>query len=305
MKKILSVLCIGSFALAATAWGLESNQGNAAVNKKGARRAAAVQSVAPQHNNRVMSNAGRVNTQRNFSTARVRQRNFNATSQINSNAVVRQNHVRNRVNVARENHAITSSANLNSQNAARFNRRANINRTNTVAINRERNINRANNVVVNRERNINRVNNFNRERNVTVVNNWRGDRFRGQNYAAFRNYRREWHDRGWWTSHHPRITFYFGAPYYWDTGYWYPAWGYYPGYQYPYDGPIYGGSYIAPDQLVLNVQEQLARDGYYNGPIDGLLGPQTRHAIAAFQVDHGLAPTAAVDEPTLETLGLA
>jgi peptidoglycan hydrolase-like protein with peptidoglycan-binding domain len=52
------------------------------------------------------------------------------------------------------------------------------------------------------------------------------------------------------------------------------------------------------------VQSQLQREGYYDGPIDGVLGPMTRQAIAAFQDDHGLAVTSAVDEPTLETLGL-
>ena len=54
----------------------------------------------------------------------------------------------------------------------------------------------------------------------------------------------------------------------------------------------------------MNVQEQLARDGYYTGPIDGDLGPMTRQAIADFQADHGLAITSAVDEPTLASLGL-
>jgi len=48
----------------------------------------------------------------------------------------------------------------------------------------------------------------------------------------------------------------------------------------------------------------LQADGYYAGPIDGILGSQTRRALAAFQVDHGLAVTSAVDRPTLATLGL-
>src|SRR5437899_12833298 len=32
----------------------------------------------------------------------------------------------------------------------------------------------------------------------------------------------------------------------------------------------------------------MQRDGYYDGPIDGVLGPMTREAIAAFQADNGL-----------------
>ena len=53
------------------------------------------------------------------------------------------------------------------------------------------------------------------------------------------------------------------------------------------------------------MQAQLQRDGYYAGPIDGVLGPMTRNAIAAFQTDHGLAVTAAIDGETVSTLGLA
>jgi len=56
--------------------------------------------------------------------------------------------------------------------------------------------------------------------------------------------------------------------------------------------------------VVANVQTQLYNEGYYDGPIDGILGPDTRAAIADYQADHGLAVTAAIDEPTVESLGL-
>jgi localization factor PodJL len=58
-------------------------------------------------------------------------------------------------------------------------------------------------------------------------------------------------------------------------------------------------------RLIVNVQVALQRDGYYAGPTDGMLGSQTREALAAFQADHGLTVTSAVDGPTLQTLGLA
>ena len=136
-----------------------------------------------------------------------------------------------------------------------------------------------------------------------VVNNWQG--VSGQNYAPFRDYQRQWHDRSWWRSHYDTIILVGGGWWYWNAGYWYPAWGYDPSYTYyPYDGPIYGYNHLRPDQVVVDVQTQLQADGYYAGPIDGVLGPQTRRAISAFQVDHGLAVTSAVDEPTLATLGL-
>jgi hypothetical protein len=140
--------------------------------------------------------------------------------------------------------------------------------------------------------------------NVTITNNWHGQQFSGQRYSAFRNYHREFHDRSWWRSHHNRIVFYFGAPYYWDDGYFYPALGYNPGFTYDYDGPIasYGG--LAPDQVLIAVQTRLQEEGYYQDAVDGTMGPNTRQSLANWQTEHGLAVTAAVDEPTLRSMGL-
>jgi len=139
---------------------------------------------------------------------------------------------------------------------------------------------------------------------TTIVNNWSG--VTGQNYTAFRDYHRHWHDRSWWDSNYSSIILVGGLGWwYWNSGYWYPAWGYDPSYYYPYDGPIYGYRDLAPDQIIITVQTQLRDNGYYVGSVDGVLGPQTRRALAAFQADHGLAVTSAVDEPTLATLGLS
>jgi hypothetical protein len=190
-------------------------------------------------------------------------------------------------------------------------RNAAVNRTRNADVNRYRNANEfrgRNNVAINRNRNVavNRTGNaaYYRGGNARITNNWRGDAFRGQRYAAFRNYHRQWHDRSWWRSHCDRIVFVNNGWYYWNAGYWFPAWGYAPSVSYVYDGPIYGYNELSPDQVTVNVQEQLARAGYYDGPIDGILGPMTREAIAAYQADNGLAITSAIDEPTLATLGL-
>lgn len=67
---------------------------------------------------------------------------------------------------------------------------------------------------------------------------------------------------------------------------------------------MYGYGNLTPDRIIVNVQVALQRDGYYTGPIDGSIGPQTREALAAFQADNNLAVTSAVDGPTLQTLGL-
>lgn len=116
------------------------------------------------------------------------------------------------------------------------------------------------------------------------------------------------HNRYWWHRRYPNTTFilFGGGYYYWNAGYWYPAYGYSPIYNsYIYDQPIYGYNSLAPGQVIQNVQLALRNQGYNPGPIDGLMGSRTRDALAAYQRDHGLVVTAAVDEPTLVTLGLA
>jgi Putative peptidoglycan binding domain len=161
---------------------------------------------------------------------------------------------------------------------------------------------------VNRQRNLTFARNvaLNRDKNVRIVNHWRNDWFRGGDYAAFYNYNRDWHDRWWWRNNYTNIVFVFGGWWYWNTGYWYPAWGYDPYGWYSYDGPIYTGyATVTPDQVLVNVQVALRDWGYYAGPIDGIIGTQTRAALAAFQADNGLAVTSAVDRPTLQTLGIA
>ena len=53
-----------------------------------------------------------------------------------------------------------------------------------------------------------------------------------------------------------------------------------------------------------DIQEALQDQGYYAGEIDGQLGQQTRDALAAYQRDHNLELTAAIDEATVQALGL-
>jgi len=141
---------------------------------------------------------------------------------------------------------------------------------------------------------------FQQNKRIEGSQNWQG-----QKYAAFRNYQSEWHDKNWWHSHHNRIVFVFGAPYFWNAGYWYPAWGYAPDAYYAWDGPIYASNNLPPDQVIANVQASLQQQGYYHGDVDGLIGPETRGALAAYQRDHGLYETSAIDQPTLQSLGMA
>lgn len=53
-----------------------------------------------------------------------------------------------------------------------------------------------------------------------------------------------------------------------------------------------------------NVQAKLAQQGYYHGPIDGDIGPGTRHAIANYEGDNGLEVNGRIDGPLLASLGL-
>jgi hypothetical protein len=133
------------------------------------------------------------------------------------------------------------------------------------------------------------------------------DHWQGQQYEAFRSYHPEWHDQGWYHSHYARVELIGGGYYFFNNGYWFPAWGYNPSAQYyAYDGPIYVGQRaVPPDQVIADVQSLLQQMGYYKGEVDGLVGPLTREALAAYQADQGLTQTAAIDEPTLDSLGLA
>ena len=144
---------------------------------------------------------------------------------------------------------------------------------------------------------------------VTFNQNYRiqgSEQWQGPQYEVFRSYHPERHDGGWYRSHYRRVELIGGGYYYWNNGYWYPAWGYNPSAEYyPYDGPIYAGhSAEPPDKVIADVQAVLQQMGYYRGDVDGLLGPLTREALGAYQADQGLTTTAAIDEPTLDSLGM-
>jgi hypothetical protein len=132
------------------------------------------------------------------------------------------------------------------------------------------------------------------------------DRWQGPQYEVYRSYHPERHDRGWYSSRYNRVELIGGGYYYWNNGYWYPAWGYDPGAEYyAYDAPIYVGHRAEPpDRVIADVQTELQQMGYYRGEVDGLLGPLTREALTAYQADQGLTVTAVIDEPTLNSLNM-
>ena len=140
---------------------------------------------------------------------------------------------------------------------------------------------------------------FQQNRHIQGSQTWQGS-----NYRVFRNYSSQWHERNWWRNHYNRVVFVYGGWYAWNAGYWIPAWGYDSNAYYAYDGPIYAYNNLPPDQVTANVQAALQQQGYYQGEVDGLLGPLTRAAVADYQRDHGLYITSAIDRPTLSSLGM-
>jgi len=123
--------------------------------------------------------------------------------------------------------------------------------------------------------------------------------------TALARYQHARHSRDWWKRHFTTIVLAGGGCYYFDSGYWFPAWGYDPSYEsYDYDGPIFTYGNLLPDQVIINVQRALQDLGYFAGPVSGSLSPATRRAISAFQQDNGLEINGVVDGPTVSALGL-
>ena len=122
---------------------------------------------------------------------------------------------------------------------------------------------------------------------------------------ALRCHRQEWHDCNWWRQHFTTIVFVSSGYFFLDGCYWYPAWGYDPlSSNYDYDGPIYTYGNLLPDETIANVQVALQQAGYYTESITGSLDVQTRAALANYQRDQGLPVTGAIDQPTVQSLGL-
>jgi hypothetical protein len=116
----------------------------------------------------------------------------------------------------------------------------------------------------------------------------------------------------------PSFGWGWGYPYYgyYPYGYGYYPYGYYPygyGYSsYPSSSYSYGYSSYRPTyagqttntSVVVQVQQRLARAGYYHGRADGVMGSQTRSAIRAYQHAHNMRVDGAINDQLLGTMGL-
>jgi hypothetical protein len=118
------------------------------------------------------------------------------------------------------------------------------------------------------------------------------------------NWSRHHRNRSWWRNNYTRFALFGGGYYYWNSGYWYPAYGYDPYFTtYTYDAPLYAYNDMDPGQVIANVQQALQQQGYYQGELDGTFGPMTRQALLDYQRDNGLPVTGEIDRDTLSALG--
>ena len=153
---------------------------------------------------------------------------------------------------------------------------------------------------------------FNQQSRVVARygNNWHRNWDRRRDHF-WRGHRCHWHNNSW-------LVFATG---FYPYGFGYYPYGYYPygAYSY-YDDGYYDGSYASneysqqsysaqteyddsdADDSVSQVQSALAREGYYDGPVDGSLGPATRNALRRYQRDHGLEVTGGINRAVIEAL---
>ena len=135
------------------------------------------------------------------------------------------------------------------------------------------------------------------------------------------NWNRHWDRRRdhWWRGR--RCHFHNNVWVIYEPFFWYPysyGYGYYPYGSYA-DTAYYDDGYAA-DQYsqsaytttpefndaprVSEVQSALAREGYYDGAIDGRMGAATRRALRRYQADHGLEATGTINRALIEALQL-
>ena len=140
-------------------------------------------------------------------------------------------------------------------------------------------------------------------RNRTVVRTYYNGGYYGGGYYPY--------------SYGPTVSVGFGGGYAYPYGYGYGypgyAYGGYPvdyGYaynDYPYTTTrttytTHRDGYYSSDNITARVQARLADAGYYHGVIDGVMGPQTRAAVAMWEARHGLVADGNIDNNVLRSL---
>jgi Ni/Co efflux regulator RcnB len=136
----------------------------------------------------------------------------------------------------------------------------------------------------------------------------------GRNYSTARNYSgSRYYSNGYRSSYRrgPNISIGIG------TGFGYPGYGYGYGdpygygygygspYAYGYGYPYRSTTYVSDSgNVVVAVQQRLARFGYYRGAVDGVMGPGTRTAVVRWEARHGMYANGQIDRQLLSSLGI-
>lgn len=148
----------------------------------------------------------------------------------------------------------------------------------------------------------NRGNN-NRDNVVVYDRNGRGNNNNGHHHHHGRHVENNYYYRGGYYR-----PWYGGWGWGWGSGW---GWNYpssYVGVSFPvaaYAGYAnYSDGYDESASVEVLVQEELADLGYYNGNIDGIIGPASRRAISDYQYSNGLAPTGRIDDALLDSLNI-
>lgn len=70
-------------------------------------------------------------------------------------------------------------------------------------------------------------------------------------------------------------------------------------------GPFAGAPPFVQTSVLGQTQALLSREGFYNGPVDGLPGQRTAEALLAYQAAYGLPRSGRLDANTVRALGIA
>ena len=78
-----------------------------------------------------------------------------------------------------------------------------------------------------------------------------------------------------------------------------------PTYRHGISSHMGTGGYYADSRYGTGYAGYYGGTRYYHGVIDGVMGPRTRGAVAAYESRHGLVVDGTISAPLLDRLGLA
>lgn len=127
----------------------------------------------------------------------------------------------------------------------------------------------------------------------------RSNVIRGRNghYYRYDRYRHVFVDLGFF---YPFGFYDYGYPYWYGYPYGYDYYGYDPNYDYQ----VAANQRPGVPNIEVAVQAELARHGYYHGPLDGVIGEGTRRAIREYQRAHDLPVTGEITPELLDSMKL-